>query len=236
MKRLFIFLISMCVYLSTFAQPAFVDKCNMSYLNMLSGLPSNFVDDIYSDSFGFIWISTHGGGLVRYDGFSYRYFGVGSDGMSLKSNTCHNVVEDKFHRLWISFEECTEVLDLKTMHSVVPKSKNDELKRIMSQMSVKVYCDSKGYIWVVDRYDICRVEFDEKGDVKEILKFAYTNNTPDIAIADMNNDGSVWAAVDGGLYRLLVSNHEIVRMDISPTFKDLPGVFVTSFLNYQGCA
>lgn len=236
MKRLFIFLISMCVYLSTFAQPAFVDKCNMSYLNMLSGLPSNFVDDIYSDSFGFIWISTHGGGLVRYDGFSYRYFGVGSDGMSLKSNTCHNVVEDKFHRLWISFEECTEVLDLKTMHSVVPKSKNDELKRIMSQMSVKVYCDSKGYIWVVDRYDICRVEFDEKGDVKEILKFAYTNNTPDIAIADMNNDGSVWAAVDGGLYRLLVSNHEIVRMDISPTFKELPGVFVTSFLNYQGCA
>ncbi|WP_207154729.1 two-component regulator propeller domain-containing protein [Prevotella herbatica] len=234
MKRLFIFLISMSAFISTFAQPAFVDKCNMSYLNMLSGLPSNFVDDIYSDSFGFIWISTHGGGLVRYDGFSYRYFGVGSDGMSLKSNTCHNVVEDRFHRLWISFEECTEVLDLKTMHSVMPKSKNDELKRIMAQMSVKVYCDSKGYIWIVERNDICRVEFDESGDVKDIIKFAYTNNTPDIAIADINNDGSVWAAIDGGLYKLLVSNHEIVRMDISPTFKDLPGVYVTSILNYQG--
>lgn len=168
-------------------------------------------------------VSTHGGGLVRYDGFSYRYFGVGSDGMSLKSNICHNVVEDRFHRLWISFEECTEVLDLKTMHSIVLKSKNDELKRIMSQMSVKVYCDSKGYIWIVERNDICRVEFDESGDVKDIIKFGYTNNTPDIAITDINNDGSVWAAIDGGLYRLVVSNHEIVRMDISPTFKDLSG-------------
>ena len=194
----------MCVYLSTFAQPAFVDKCNMSYLNMLSGLPSNFVDDIYSDSFGFIWISTHGGGLVRYDGFSYRYFGVGSDGMSLKSNTCHNVVEDKFHRLWISFEECTEVLDLKTMHSVVPKSKNDELKRIMSQMSVKVYCDSKGYIWVVDRYDICRVEFDEKGDVK-YSKFTqesvivFTNLKPGTYSARLkvdNNGNGYWDEAD----------------------------------------
>ena len=77
-------------------------KSNASYLNMTGGLPSNFVDDIYADSYGFMWIATHGGGLVRYDGYAYRYFGVGNDGMSLRSNTCHNMVEDKFHRLWIS--------------------------------------------------------------------------------------------------------------------------------------
>ena len=100
-------------YLFSFAveaQNSIIGKYNVSYLNMSTGLPSNFVDDIYCDSYGFIWIATHGGGLVRYDGFNYMYFGIGNPGMPLRSNTCQNITEDKFHRLWISFEEYTEVL------------------------------------------------------------------------------------------------------------------------------
>ena len=68
-------------------------------------------------------------GFVRYDGFNYMYFGIGNPGMPLRSNTCQNITEDKFHRLWISFEEYTEVLDLNTLQSVVPKNKNNQLKK-----------------------------------------------------------------------------------------------------------
>ena len=37
---------------------------NIFYLNLSTGMPSNFVDDIYQDSDGFVWISTHNGGLL----------------------------------------------------------------------------------------------------------------------------------------------------------------------------
>lgn len=63
-------------------------KYNMSTLNMASGMPNNFADDIFQDSYGFVWICTHGG-LVRYDGYTkadgllcsqFYYNGATSDG------------------------------------------------------------------------------------------------------------------------------------------------------------
>ena len=54
-----------------------VRQYNVGYLNMGLGMPSNYVDDIYKDSYGSIWISTHGGGLVRYDGYSFFNLGLG---------------------------------------------------------------------------------------------------------------------------------------------------------------
>ena len=45
---------------------------NVAYLDIKAGLPKNHVNDIFADSFGFIWISTYGGGLVRYDGYRFE--------------------------------------------------------------------------------------------------------------------------------------------------------------------
>ena len=70
------------------AQGSTPSRYNVSYLNMAAGMPNNFADDIFQDSYGFVWISTHGGGLVRYDGFNFMNFGLGSTGISLRSNSC----------------------------------------------------------------------------------------------------------------------------------------------------
>ena len=59
-------------------------RYNISYLTMQNGLPHNFVDDIYKDSQGFLWISTAGGGLARYDGYEFVNFNT--------SNTSYNFV------------------------------------------------------------------------------------------------------------------------------------------------
>ena len=37
------------------------------FLSMDDGLPVNFVEDIFMDSSGFLWLATSGGGLCRYD-------------------------------------------------------------------------------------------------------------------------------------------------------------------------
>ena len=104
----------MIVTLSSWAQGGLPSRYNVSYLNMAAGMPNNFADDIFQDSYGFVWISTHGGGLVRYDGFNFMNFGLGSVGISLRSNSCRNVCEDPFKRLWVAFEEGPQVLDLNT--------------------------------------------------------------------------------------------------------------------------
>ena len=38
---------------------------NLTVLDMLAGLPHNFVNDIFEDSRGFVWVATYGGGLAR---------------------------------------------------------------------------------------------------------------------------------------------------------------------------
>ena len=216
-------------YLFSFAveaQNSIIGKYNVSYLNMSTGLPSNFVDDIYCDSYGFIWIATHGGGLVRYDGFNYMYFGIGNPGMPLRSNTCQNITEDKFHRLWISFEEYTEVLDLNTLQSVVPKNKNNQLKKILHEQSVKTFCDTMGAMWIVTQSKVHRISFDNNGNVNSINSIAYKSNTPDVMIADVDGDGSVWAAIDGGLYKLAIHNKKLTRYSIHHFWNNLSSLFI----------
>ncbi|MBO4964455.1 MAG: histidine kinase, partial [Prevotella sp.] len=120
-------LLALSAALGTFAQGGLPGKYNMMNINMVSGMPSNFIDDIYQDSNGFMWFSTHGGGLVRYDGFSYLSFGVNGKGVQLRSNSSRNVYEDKFKRLWVAFEEGFQVMSLNTLQPVSPKCATKEL-------------------------------------------------------------------------------------------------------------
>ena len=82
-RRYIPFIAALIVTLSSWAQGGLPSRYNVSYLNMAAGMPNNFADDIFQDSYGFVWISTHGGGLVRYDGFNFMNFGLGSVGISL---------------------------------------------------------------------------------------------------------------------------------------------------------
>ena len=77
-------------------------ESNLTVLDMHAGLPHNFVNDIYEDSRGFIWIATYGGGLTRYDSYGFMNLGFGTRSLSLRSNSCRTLVEDKFNRLWAS--------------------------------------------------------------------------------------------------------------------------------------
>lgn len=216
----------------TFAQRSFVERYNMSYLDMMDGLPSNYIDDIYKDSYGFMWLATHGGGLVRYDGYSFVGYGIGSHGLQLKSNTCRNVCEDSFHRLWISFEECTDVLGLNTMRPVMPTCEKVNLRKILSQRSIHVYKDAKGKMWIVTLYHIYCLSFDANGDIANVHSFNNVTNTPDVAIKDIDGDGSVWVASGGTLFRLAVKNGRLVKSQVASGLKTLPVDYISDLLKY----
>ena len=226
------------ITLSSFAQGGLPSRFNVSYLNMAAGMPNNFADDIFQDSYGFVWISTHGGGLVRYDGFNYMNFNLGSSGISLRSNSCRNVYEDHFKRLWIAFEEGPQVLDLKTMQPVIPPCENEkveaQLNKALKNLCTRMYCDAKGNVWMVSINLLTRFSFNEKGEVNSILSISYPYNAPDLGLCDVYRNGTVVMCNNGVVSEFSVKNNQLVAKNISSLFPKLDFRYAGAIIFHHG--
>lgn len=205
---------------------------------MAAGMPNNFADDIFQDSYGFVWISTHGGGLVRYDGFNYMNFNLGSSGISLRSNSCRNVYEDHFKRLWIAFEEGPQVLDLKTMQPVIPPCENEkveaQLNKALKNLCTRMYCDAKGNVWMVSINLLTRFSFNEKGEVNSVLSVRYPYNAPDLGLCDVYRNGTVVMCNNGVVSEFSVQNNRLVAKNISSMFLPLDYRYAGAVISYHG--
>ena len=226
------------ITLSSFAQGSLPSRFNVSYLNMAAGMPNNFADDIFQDSYGFVWISTHGGGLVRYDGFNYMNFNLGSSGISLRSNSCRNVYEDHFKRLWIAFEEGPQVLDLKTMQPIIPPCENEkveaQLNKALKNLCTRMYCDAKGNVWMVSINLLTRFSFNEKGEVNSILSISYPYNAPDLGLCDVYRNGTVVMCNNGVVSEFSVKNNQLVAKNISSLFPKLDFRYAGAIIFHHG--
>ena len=205
---------------------------------MAAGMPNNFADDIFQDSYGFIWISTHGGGLVRYDGFNYMNFNLGSSGISLRSNSCRNVYEDHFKRLWIAFEEGPQVLDLKTMQPIIPPCENEkveaQLNKALKNLCTRMYCDAKGNVWMLSINLLTRFSFNEKGEVNSVLFIDYPFNAPDLGLCDVYRNGTVVMCNNGVVSEFSVKNNQLVAKNISSLFPKLDSRYAGAVISYHG--
>lgn len=205
---------------------------------MAAGMPNNFADDIFQDSYGFVWISTHGGGLVRYDGFNYMNFNLGSSGISLRSNSCRNVYEDHFKRLWIAFEEGPQVLDLKTMQPVIPPCENEkveaQLNKALKNLCTRMYCDAKGNVWIVSFNLLTRISFNEKGEVNRVLSISYPYNAPDLGLCDVYRNGTVVMCNNGVVSEFSVKNNQLVAKNISSLFPKLDFRYAGAVIFHHG--
>ena len=226
------------ITLSSFAQGSLPSRFNVSYLNMAAGMPNNFADDIFQDSYGFVWISTHGGGLVRYDGFNYMNFNLGSSGISLRSNSCRNVYEDHFKRLWIAFEEGPQVLDLKTMQPVIPPCENEkveaQLNKALKNLCTRMYCDAKGNVWMLSINLLTRISFNEKGEVNSVLSISYPYNAPDLGLCDVYRNGTVVMCNNGVVSEFSVQNNRLAAKNISSMFLPLDYRYAGAVISYHG--
>ena len=205
---------------------------------MAAGMPNNFADDIFQDSYGFVWISTHGGGLVRYDGFNYMNFNLGSSGISLRSNSCRNVYEDHFKRLWIAFEEGPQVLDLTTMQPVIPPCENEkveaQLNKALKNLCTRMYCDAKGNVWMVSFNLLTRISFNEEGRVNRVLSISYPYNAPDLGLCDVYRNGTVVMCNNGVVSEFSVQNNRLVAKNISSMFLPLDFRYAGAVIFHHG--
>ena len=150
MRRLVSIIILFTAALWATGSPFMDQHYNITYLNMRNGLPGNNISDIHLDSYGFIWIATNGSGLLKYDGYNYYSPNNNRLGFTSKSNSCRSIAEDKFRRLWVAYEEGTDIIDLRSMHNWEPKG-DPLIQKALSKQALTVYCDTKGCIWLVAR-------------------------------------------------------------------------------------
>ncbi len=237
MKHLISLLVALVAWVGCCAQSLMPNKYNVSYLNMATGMPNNFADDIFQDSYGFIWISTHGGGLVRYDGYKVASFGYTSTPIALRSNSCRNVSEDRFRRLWIAFEEGPQVLDLETMRPVTPPCVNskvaERLHQVLDGVSLRTYCDSKGCIWIATTLEIVRIAFDQDGKVESILTTPCPTAAPEFGMCDVYGRGSVMVCNNGRVSDICVREGRLVQDDVTAMFAPLANRYAASIIKYN---
>ena len=211
-------------------QPSpFVERYNMSCLDLTAGLPHNNVNHLFVDSKGFVWVSSYGGGAVRYDGYTFMQPPQTVVGGSI-SNSCKGFAEDRHQRLWVAYDEGVVVLNMTTMRPTTPASPAGDISRLLMKEAVKVYCDTKGAMWHVTRDSIFRYTFDVDGRVSHVSSYRYQGNTPDISIRDIDQNGTVWINVDNGLYRLCEIQGRLQRREIAPAMDRFRNLYITDLL------
>lgn len=224
MTRLFWLFLSLSFSLSAFGSDNLLtERYNLTFLNLNNGLPHNHVNDIFKDSNGFLWFSTYGGGLVRYDGYD-----VVEPRLDLNSKSCRSITEDNYHRLWVAFDEGINIIDLKTMKSVVPD--HPELQKLLVLPSMKCYRDAIGRIWIVNGHQVAMVTFGPEGQIDHVFNYPHRWRMLDIAICDVEENGKPWIGIDGGLYRLVEKGGRLVREEISALLRPLQRHYITDIL------
>lgn len=76
---------------------AFAQLLQFNTYSVKEGLPQSQVNTIFQDSRGYLWIGTSGGGLSKYNGYSFENFDE-SYGLSGQIITC--ITEDKKGNVW----------------------------------------------------------------------------------------------------------------------------------------
>ena len=235
MKRLVLIVVMMVIVLSGMANPILDNyRYNVSFLDMQAGLPHNSVNSVYEDSRGFIWVATYGGGLVRYDGYAFAPSFLSASNTVLHSNSCRNVVEDRFGRLWTVFDEGVSVVSLDTYKTVGAESFGTDISSILQQDGVKVVRDMRDNIWLLAGKKAYKFVFDQHGRIQKTYSVAFESNTPDIAMYDVDGDGTVWAAIDNGVYKLDIVRGKMVKRPVKQLAPLFGKAYITGFLPHQG--
>ena len=204
-----------------FAQKGVEDYLIVERLSRENGLPDQDINGIYFDSKGYAWISTFGGGLVRYDGDSFVKFSRKTDPESV-GDFISLCCEDDYGRLWVPGAGSMDILDLKTLtlKSDFPGISRNWLHNHPSGSRNK---DAKGCIWFTSRDLLLRGAFADGGNrfVVDSLQCNVSNDNLMPKAYDVENDGSVWITLNGHIFK--VRQIEDKGLHVS---KVLPGIFI----------
>ncbi|MGI6233580.1 MAG: two-component regulator propeller domain-containing protein, partial [Prevotella sp.] len=188
--------------------------------------------------YGFVWMCTHDGGVVRYDGYDYHSFGVGNTAMPLLSNSSRHITEDAHRRLWISFDEGTQVLDLQTLLPVIPKTADSrlaaKLKSVLAEQGDNVLSGSNGDLWILTRAHIYNIGMDADGTVTRISGIAVTPNPNGGCLRSADSHGAVYASYASSVWLLKFSGGKLHATNLAGRYPVMANRLVNDVVSYRG--
>ena len=168
-----------------------------------SGLPESTVRDMVEDQQGYIWMATQNG-LVRYDGYQYKVYQLGTQQTNLDPITnVRNIYLDKNNILWVS-TNCNGLFKynrtIDTFTQFVYPEKDIAVTYIICTD------DKDGNLWGYVSKDWMTSylwKLDKKGDFeffgKQFKKANYTNASRFYS-AVTSQSGKVWFGSNNGFY------------------------------------
>ena len=184
------------------AQTGAEDYLVVDRLTRENGLPDQDINGIYFDKRGYAWISTFGGGLVRYDGDSFIRFSKKTDPESV-GDFLSLCCEDDFGRLWIPGAGGLAVLDLPSL--TFPDGFPGMSKAwLRDHSSGSMNRDARGCIWFTSKDMLFRISFADNGNrfLVDSLQCHVSNDNLLPKAYDVENDGSVWITLGGRFYKV----------------------------------
>ncbi|WP_243412193.1 ATP-binding protein [Cognatiluteimonas telluris] len=167
-------------------------------ITVADGLPSNRINDIAEDAFGYLWIATSDG-LARYDGIGFQVWRVGQ---GLRDNNVWAVHVDARNRVWVGTSTAgLAVLDVDRRvfryydHASDPRIGGDDIWTITSTRD--------GALWF-GTADAGLHRLDPDGRITRFLPRAGDpHSVPDAGIVQLvvAPDGTLWVGTKNGVAR-----------------------------------
>lgn len=188
-------------------------KANLKFTSITTehGLSHNYITCILQDSYGYIWIGTHGG-LNRYDGYNFKVYTPGgeNDTGKISHSSIYTIFEDSSGKIWIGTEKGLNKYNRKNdSFSVYIHNKED--KATLSHNNIRSISEFKEGIFIIGTYGGGLNIFDSK---KEIFK-SYKNIPGDttslisnhINVTYITKSGEIWIGTErGGVSKFNIEN------------------------------
>jgi signal transduction histidine kinase/AraC-like DNA-binding protein/CheY-like chemotaxis protein/streptogramin lyase len=186
-----------------------VGQSYLRYINYTqsSGLSDNYVNCVYQDHRGFIWIGTWSG-LNRFDGFNFRqYTSNKNNPKGMLGNWIYKIFEDRDQNLWV----CTSA-ELMKYDWIT-----DQFLKVKGLDSITVFDiaqDKKGFLWITSdhglvKYNPKRKRIEQWFTPTNNRNLFPTNNLSNIVIDSKDNVwlgsntvGLIWFNTKTNSYRL----------------------------------
>lgn len=205
----------MCIFLYTLPAASQNGEGNylFTHLTMDDGLPSNYVEDLMKDRQGFLWVSTGGNGVTRFDGYRFETFNAFSGETRLKSNFIQKFCEDRFGRIWLAGEQGIDILDAHHLQLVAPEELGEVYVANQFQSASFVYCSSAGNMWVGADNALYKISFSEDGRASAVIRICDLH-LYNRSLGFCEHEGYLWFDYLGSL--------SVLKEDVSAPQKPLP--------------
>jgi len=203
-KLLFSIGILLLIQFATNAQDI---KYKVQHFTTEDGLSQNFIESIFQDSYGFIWIGTDDG-LNIYDGYKFQTFKADDNlKSSISGNHIYAVKEDKFKNIWIATDNGLDKYTYKSDKFVHYLNDPKSHTSLSSNDLRDIFVDDQQNIWIATNGGGLEMlpANEVNSPTPRFTHFKYQNNSNNCIVSDFltilaeDSHGNLWIGTSNGL-------------------------------------